>query len=121
MDSPLDTFIPLRTREGAQFLDQLDLASATGSDNIGTMVLKTLAGVLSIPFTKLARAIVKSGVWPSIWKVHWICAIHKKKSVCDPNNYRGLQITSQLSKAMERFLASKFLPDLITLDGFGRN
>ena len=62
MDSPLDTFIPLRTREGAQFLDQLDLASATGSDNIGTMVLKTLAGVLSIPFTKLARTIVRSGV-----------------------------------------------------------
>ena len=90
-------------------------------EGIGMMILKNLASVLSIPFTKLARSIVRYGIWPMIWKIHWICAIHKKKSVYDPANYRGLQITTQLSKAMERFLASKFLPDLITLGAYGIN
>ena len=39
----------------------------------------------------------------------------------DPMNYRGLQLTAQISKAMERYLASMFLPDLIRLGGFGQD
>ena len=116
-----DTFIPLRTREAGKFLSSLDPSSATGHDNLGTIVLKELAGVLAIPFAKLARAIVQFGIWPSIWKLHWICALHKKKSIFDPSNYRGLQLTTQLSKAMERFLASKFIPSLDITSAFGRN
>ena len=85
-----DSFIPLRTREGSYFLEHLDLASATGPDNIGTKILKRLTGVLAIPFTKLARRIVRLGIWPNLWKIHWIYAIYKKKSVYDPANYRGI-------------------------------
>ena len=34
----------------------------------------------------------------------WIAALHKKKSVFDAANYRGVHITSQVSKVIERVL-----------------
>eukprot|EP00969_Alexandrium_andersonii_P242509 10710978-Alexandrium_andersonii.AAC.1 len=54
-----------------------------------------------------------------MWCAHWICPVHKRKSVHDPANYRGLQLTPQMSKAMERFLAPLFIPRLISLNAFG--
>ena len=95
--------------------------SATGPDGVPARVLKVLCRELALPFAKLARCIINNGHWPTIWVLHWICALHKKKSAYDPDNYRGIQLTAQISKAMERFLATMFLPDLIALGAFGEN
>ena len=114
-----DTWIPIRARHALRFLSSLNESSATGPDNISARVLRQLAPALALPFTLLARSIVHHGRWPDVWITHWICAMHKRKSLFEPGNYRGLQLTAQISKAMERFLASLFLPDLINMGGFG--
>jgi len=119
-DEP-DTFIPIRTRNIERFLAKLEESSGTGPDFIPARILKWLASLLALPFAKLARLIVSQGIWPNIWKIHWICGIFKKKSIYDPLNYRGVQLTAQMSKAMERFLASTFMPDIINLGAFGEN
>ena len=38
--------------------------------------------------------------------------LHKRKSVYDPSNYRGIHLTSQISKLVERVLSFLFLPSL---------
>ena len=38
--------------------------------------------------------------------------LYKRKSIYDPNNYRGIHLTSQLSKVIERILRRIFLPVL---------
>ena len=38
--------------------------------------------------------------------IHWIVPLFKKGAVFQPGNYRGIHLTAQISKAMERFLAS---------------
>jgi hypothetical protein len=118
-DEVPDDLVPIRARHVGRFLSKLAEHSATGPDGVPSRVLKNLHAVLAVPFAKLARCIVNHGCWPSIWTFHWICALHKKRSMFDPKNYRGLQLTAQISKAMERFLASLFLPDLILLGAFG--
>ena len=114
-------FLQIRSRSARFQLASLDAASATGPDGLSTTVLRALAPVLCFPFAALARRIVDTGRWPQTWKHHWICPLHKRKSRSDANNYRGLQLTSQLSKAMERLLSVHFLPQLSMSGGFGTN
>ena len=38
--------------------------------------------------------------------VHWIVPLYKNGSTFIPGNYRGIHLTPQISKAMERFLGS---------------
>ena len=90
----VDDFVPIRTRHVRRLINRLRIDSATGPDMIPTRILKFLADILIIPITKISRRILATGTWPELWCYHWICPLYKKKSVYDPNNYRGLQITS---------------------------
>ena len=57
--------------------------------------------------------------WPSCWCEHWIFPLHKRHALSDPDNYRGLHLTSQLSKAAERLIRDLFVPRLERLGAFG--
>ena len=52
---------------------------------------------------------------------HWVCPIHKRKAVCAPSNYRGVHLTPQLSKVVERVLQSMWVPSLVRSGAFGEN
>ena len=93
-------------------LQQLDEDSATGPDKIPARVLKRCAVQLAEPVYLLGLAILDSGVWPALWIQHWVAAIYKKKSVFDPKNYRGVHMTAQLAKVIERFLGTIFIERL---------
>ena len=86
------------------FLASLDATNATGPNGLPRILLRGLASVFCFPFARLARRILLTGKWPCIWKNHWICPLHKRKSRSSVSNHRGLQLTSQLSKAMERLV-----------------
>ena len=47
--------------------------------------------------------------------------LYKKKEVWDPKNYRGVHLTAQLSKVVERVLGTFFLPFLQETGAFGPN
>ena len=98
---------------GAMFvLQQLNATSATGPDELPTRILKECADILAWPLLLLACRILKTGQWPDIWRMHWIVPLFKKKEVFKPGNYRGIHLTAQLSKAMERLLGQLWLPDM---------
>ena len=40
---------------------------------------------------------------------HWIHPLHKRKSRADAKNYRGVHLTSQLSKVVERVIGTVFI------------
>ena len=103
-------FVPIRTGKVRKQLLRLKDDSATGPDRLPARILKYLADVLVRRITVLSRRILQQGRWPAMWCCHWICPLYKKKSVFDPNNYRGLQITPQLSKLMERIIGEIAFP-----------
>ena len=88
---------------------------------LSAKVLQKCAGELVLPVAKLARHILSSGCWPDDWREHWLVPLYKKKEVWNPSNYRGVHLTSQLSKVMERMLGSFFMPFLAETGAFGPN
>ena len=104
-----------------KILRALDEDSSTGPDKLPNKLLKQCSAALALPVAMLCRLILLHGVWPDLWKTHWLLPLFKKKARSDPDNYRGIHLTSQLSKAVERVLASLFLPYLTQVGAFGRN
>ena len=97
-------FLPLRKRHARKVLEQLDEHSGTGPDLLPSKVLKMCALSLSLPVILLARAIFSLGIWTSMWKLHWVFPLHKRKSKAVSGNCSELHLTSQLSKAVERLI-----------------
>ena len=54
-------FLQLRSRDARFYLSSLDVSSATGPDGLSTMLLRSIADVIAIPFSRLARRIVAAG------------------------------------------------------------
>ena len=54
--------------------------------------------------------IISTGRWPEHWIEHWVVPLYKKKAVFNPSNYRGIHLSSQLSKAMERLIGTMWIP-----------
>jgi hypothetical protein len=102
-------------------LNNLDVNSSTGPDLLPTRILKKCAKQLAKPVCILANLIIKLGRWPESWTEHWIVPLYKKGSVYLPTNYRGVHLTSQLSKVMERILQQLFMPYFTFTVSFGPN
>ena len=86
--------------------------SATGPDLLPTRLLKTCAEELATPVTTVVQRILLEGEWPDTWREHWILPLYKKKAVWNVQNYRGVHLTSQLSKVAERVVKTLLEPYL---------
>ena len=72
--------------------------------------------------TKIARKIIASGEWPALWKLHWICPLFKKGITSNSQNYRGIHLTSRVSKIIERIIAHIFITPYVTsMSLYGEN
>jgi hypothetical protein len=113
---------PDPTLQGAiEVLSALKPNSATGPDVLPARILKECAAELALPMFLLACNILSTGAWPAMWLVHWIVPLYKKASVYLPENYRGIHLTSQLSKAMERYIGGLFGQYFVDTVSFGQN
>ena len=54
--------------------------------------------------TKLFNYILSNGTWPSLWKKSYIVPIHKSGDYKDPHNYRGIAVSSCLSKVLTKIM-----------------
>ena len=110
------------TEELAQMtLHKMKENSATGPDGLPALFLKNCAQVLALPLLILAHIILRDGRWPQLWTTHWIAPIFKRNVVFKAKNYRGVHLTAQLSKAMERLIGTLFLPYLVRTVAYGPN
>ena len=116
----MDDFIPLRTRTTAKLLKSLNVSKATGEDQISAAILKTLSDCLAVPFTRICRRLLYEGCWPNVWKVHLIVPIYKKGSAFVAGNYRGVHLTSVLSKVAEKVIGHRLVP-FLQRNAFGDN
>jgi hypothetical protein len=82
--------------------------------------LRKLAPVLAAPFTQLCRRLFYEACWPTRWKIHLLCPIYKRATVYSPGNYRGVHLTTILSKVAEHVIA-RYLFQYLQEHGFGKN
>ena len=112
---------PTTQNDCAEVLRKLDIDSGTGPDLLPARILKVCYEQLSLPVFLLFLRILETGCWPTLWLNHWIVPIYKKRIVYSAANYRGIHLTAQLSKVMERLLQKLFVPYLRRMDCFGPN
>ena len=74
-----------------------------------------------MPLSIVALIILEFGRWPEMWLIHWIVPLFKRGAMGDAKNYRGVHLTAQLSKVMEKLLRPLLEPFLVNHDGFGHN
>ncbi len=100
-------------------LEALKVDSSTGPDILPTRILKECAAELAVPLLMLAQSILRTQTWPALWLIHWIVPLFKKLSVYKASCYRGIHLTAQMSKAMERYIGELFGQYLLTSVSFG--
>ena len=111
-DFELDDFVALRTRYTKKLLSKFDVNKATGPDLISAEILRKIGDEIAVPFTILCRRLLSEGCWPKIWRLHQICPLYKKKTAFKAGNYRGIHLTSILSKTAERIIGRSLVPFL---------
>ena len=116
---PPPSLPPVRLRHAQAILKDLRADSGTGPDLIPARVLKSCCAELGVPFVFIVRLILNTGQWPRSWMLRWIQPLHKRFSQHDPGHYRGIHLTSQMSKAAERLLCSLFVPPLLRSLSYG--
>ena len=109
------------TAAAAKVLHGLREDSGTGPDRLPARILKQCANALAEPICRLTRRILESGRWPAVWIVHWVVPLFKKLNVYNARNYRGVHLTSQLSKVVERLLKTLYAPHVAATLSFGPN
>ena len=100
------------TKEGVlQQLKQVGPKKAMGPDNISPHVLKRCTTQLATALVSIFQRCFSSQQWPTQWKVARVCAIHikmiKKKSRCDPHNYRLISLLSVVGRVFELIMTAK--------------
>ena len=95
--SYLDNVITREEVEEA--IDLLKKGKASGIDGIlPEMIINSKDGLMDV-YVKLFNQILSKGQYPKAWKIGELSSIYKRcGSKYDPNNYRGITVTSTLSK-----------------------
>ena len=91
-------------------MDKLRDDSGTGPDLLPARILKACSEALAKPVLLLTMCILLTGAWPQLWRQHWVAPLFKRKSIYQPDNYRGIHLTAQLSKVVERLLKQLYDP-----------
>ena len=81
-----DEFIAIRAKYTRRILETLDETKTIGPDRIPASILKSIAKEIAVPFTLLCRRLLYEACWPSIWRLHLICPLYKRKSIFMPGN-----------------------------------
>ena len=113
------SYANLQETHAEEVMEKLRWDSGTGPDLLPARILQICAGVLAKPVHLLFLCILRTGVWPELWLQHWVAPLHKKKSVFQPGNYRGVDLTAQLSKVLERMFKLLYQPYLLQINAFG--
>jgi hypothetical protein len=98
---------PIKESEISRTLAKLKLNKSPGLDNISNKMLKNGQSILLPSFKKIFNACLSSGRYPKICADGYITTIHKVNDTADPNNYRGITLTSAVDKVFNSILNSR--------------
>jgi len=94
--NPLD--YPITEKELMDKIQALPTKKARGPDGILNEMLKNINAKFKLAITKLFNLVLSVGHFPDSWNRGLITPIFKSGDTSDPNNYRGICVSSNLGK-----------------------
>ena len=102
MADPWADKFSIKRRRTKKIFKELKPDTATAEGQIPVKVLKKCMTALIPWITSLVYECWLQGKWP--WEIHWLAPIHKKEIPRGPTKYRRVNLTSIISKFVERCL-----------------
>ncbi len=94
----IKTHFPITHEELTNKLKSQKCRKSCGPDSILGEMLKHSTPALQTAVLRLFNLVLSSGCFPDIWSQGLITPIHKSGDKSDPNNYRGICVSSNLGK-----------------------
>ena len=88
----------IKTSEIIKSISNLKLGKSCGLDQISNEMLKAGSTALSPALHKLFNLIFSQSCFPTSWRHNTLTPIHKSGDANNPQNYRGIALTSSLCK-----------------------
>ena len=86
---------------------QLKNKKAVGPDSISNEMIKTSIPTMLPILKRLYNQILKQGIFPNGWNTDFLSPIHKNGAKDDPNNYRGISVSSCIGKLFCRIINTR--------------
>ena len=103
------------------FIQCLKPKTSRDTLDISAKLLHYIAEPISIPLSHIYNLMIKTGVFPSKFKISKSVAIHKSDSKTDPYNYRGISLINNFSKVFEKILSNNIYDFLESQEFFYKN
>ena len=100
---------PFTDEELKKVIYSLKSNKSPGTDGLIAEIFKCSYDILSPILLKMFNTIFYSGSYPTSWSEGLITPIHKKDSLEDTNNYRGITLINTLSKIYSHILNNRIL------------
>ena len=70
--------------------------------------------------TLICRWLYTNGKWSDYWRKHWVIPLYKRLSPANCSNYRGVHLTTILSKVAERVIGGPIVDFLENSGSWGK-
>ena len=97
---------------------------STGPSSIPIKLLKLVANIIVTPLCHIINVSFSTGVFPDIWKIAKVIALHKGGPSDNVNNYRPISLLSIFDKIIEKVMHKKLsefldLHEILFINQFG--
>lgn len=99
--------IEISNKEICEAISKLKCGKASGPDLISNEMLKSSQSFILPCLHKIFNLCLKNGVYPTSWANGYISPIFKSDDPSNPNNYRGITITSNIGKLFNNILNTR--------------
>ena len=99
--------MPISQSEISKAISKLKSNKSPGMDNISNQMLKHGQHAFLPSLKKLFNMCLSSGTYPNTWATGVITTIHKSGDINEPNNYRGITVSSAVGKVFNSILNNR--------------
>ena len=93
---------------------------ASSFDRVNNEMLKAGISTLSDPLLLLFNTILKNDIYPSSWKLDILGPLHKSGPKDDPNNFRGICVSSCIGKLFNTLLRCRLEKKCVEMGWIGK-
>ena len=96
--------IKINPKQISDIIKNLNVNKAHGPDEISGRMIEICGGNTTLPLSIIFNNIIKTGIFPDLWKCANVSPVHKKNSKQEMKNYRPISLLPLFAKIFGRIL-----------------